>query len=187
MGGDWERYFDEGVQAWFEINRATGETKWIEGNDDVGEGAAGKEEEEAAPIADEWRAVYVVRYEGGGPVFKHWALYVIDEQENSPGFLCNLEGQRTKYRYVCKKTRKHPKDSTSFVDMHQVGWVETDDLKKLRDFAKAKKIMNEDQYWGCQDWTWEIIAELEEAGLLQHGDEYEKERSELESLKGAGK
>lgn len=188
MGENWDRHFDESTQAWYWINQDTGETRWAEEDDNAGEGTAGKEEEEeeeAAPIVDEWRGVHVVRYKGGGPVFKHWALYVVDEQGDKSGFLCHLEGERTKYRYVCKKT-KRPDTSKKFIDMHQVGYVDTDYLQKLKDFAKAKKIMNKDKHWGCQDWTWEIIAELEEAGLLEHGDQFEEEREMLKNLKGPG-
>jgi hypothetical protein len=66
--------------------------KQMEDND--GSDTAGEEvaEEEAAAAVDEWRGVYVVRYDGGGPMFKHWALYVVDEVDHHAGFLCHLEG-----------------------------------------------------------------------------------------------
>ena len=118
-------------------------------------------------------------------MFKHWALYVVDKVNHHAGFLCHLEGRREHYRYVCKRTRE-PKSSKTFVNMHQVGYVDTDSLKKLRDFAKAKTIHNEDKHWGCQDWAWEILDELEKEGLLEHRDEFEEEKAELESLKGPG-
>jgi hypothetical protein len=184
MGDGWTRHFDELTQAWYFHNTETGERKWDENSDEdnAGEGAA---EEEAAVVVDEWRKVYVVRYEGGGPVFKHWALYVIDKKDDHTGFLCHLEGSRENYRYKCKRT-KNPRSSRKFVDMHQVGYVDTNYLKEFRDFAKAKIIQNEDPYWGCQDWTWEISDELADEGLLEHREEFEEETAELESLKGPG-
>jgi len=105
-------------------------------------------------VTDEWRKVEVIRYKGGGPVFKHWALYVADKDENKPGFVCNVEGSRTRFRYVCKRT--DPANSNTLIDRYQVGYVDTDNLKKFKDFAKAKKIKNEDEYWNCQDWVWEM-------------------------------
>ena len=184
MGENWDRHYDQTTQAWYWVNQDTGETRWAEDDDNTGEGAAGKGKEVEEAVVDEWRAVHVVRYDGGGPVFKHWALYVVDKQKGSSGFLCHLEGERTKYRYVCK--RANPLDSRTFIDMHQVGYVDTDHLTKLKDFAKAKKIKNKDKHWGCQDWTWEIIEELDGVGLLEHGDQFEEEREKLENLKGPG-
>lgn len=64
--------------------------------------------------------------------------------------------------------------------------MDTSSLRKFRDFTKAKTIHNDDVYWNCQDWVWEILDELESAGLLEHRDEFEEERAKVEGLKGPG-
>lgn len=73
------------------------------------------------------------------------------------------------------------------VDWYAVGYVDTERVGELRRRAKAKKIMNGDQYWGCQDWTWEFVGEMEGEGVLEHCEELRRERRMIEKLKGAGK
>lgn len=170
---------DESTQAWYWRNTDTNETRWAEEGDDDNAG------EEAAPAVDEWRGVHIVRYEGDGFVFMHWALFVEDPRgENDAGFLCHIMGKRTEYEYLYRRIKKPTNSTKRFLSIHQVGYVDTNSLRNLKDFAKAKRIHNEDEHWGCQDWAWEILDELENEGILEHREDFEEATAELESLKG---
>ncbi len=61
----------------------------------------------------------------------------------------------------------------------------TDYLRKLKDFAKAGKIMSKVKHWACQDWAWMIKERLSrKTRLLENGDQFDDEREYLKILKG---
>lgn len=62
--------------------------------------------------------------------------------------------------------------------------MDTDNLQDLRDFARQSRIHNEDEYWCCQDFVWTLVEELEAEGLLEHCDDFERQRREIHELKG---
>ncbi|KFY19450.1 hypothetical protein V493_07958 [Pseudogymnoascus sp. VKM F-4281 (FW-2241)] len=175
MDDGWTRHFDENTQSWACTNTETGETKY---EDDSGE-PQGVEE---ALVNDEYRLVSIVRRKGGDPAFKHWALFVTDKHGDSEGFEFEVEGSRKRFTYA--ESRASPSVSAATLDMHSVGYVDTENLQDLRDFARASKIHNEDEYWCCQDFVWTLVEELEAEGLLEHSDNFEKQRREIYDLKG---
>ncbi|CAG8954611.1 hypothetical protein HYFRA_00004530 [Hymenoscyphus fraxineus] len=182
MSETWVRHFDQTTQSWYDHNTSTGESRYSPANNN-------KYEPSEEPIQqqppDEWRSIHVIRTHGGGPVFKHWALYIDDPVGPYTGFICNIEGKREDYRYVCKRVGI-PKGNEGYVDEYQVGYVDTNSLERLKAFAAAKRIRNEDRFWGCQQWVWEVLGELEEEGLLEHREEFEERIAELEGVKGPG-
>ncbi|OBT39832.1 hypothetical protein VE00_09104 [Pseudogymnoascus sp. WSF 3629] len=175
MNDGWTRHFDENTQSWASTNMETGETKY---EDDPEE----PQQLEEAPINDEYRLVSIVRRTGGDPAFKHWALFVTDQDRDSEGFECEIEGSRKRFTYA--ESRASPNASAATLDMHPVGYVDTEILQNLRDFARASRIHNEDEYWCCQDFVWTLVEELEAEGLLEHCDDFERQRGEIRELKG---
>ncbi|CAG8970782.1 hypothetical protein HYALB_00001569 [Hymenoscyphus albidus] len=172
MSEAWVRHFDVTTQSWYHRNTSTGESRYSNDNNQD-------------ELSEEPRSIHVIRTRGGGPVFKHWALYIDDQVGPYTGFICNIEGKRENYRYVCKRV-EIPKSKGNYVDEYQVGYVDTNSLEKLKEFAEAKRIRNEDRFWGCEQWVWEILGELEVEGLLEHREEFEEQIAELERVKGPG-
>lgn len=175
MDDGWTRHFDECAQSWAFTNTETGETRY---EDEIEE----SEQEEEVLLNDEYRMVSIVRRKGGDSAFKHWALFVADKDGNSEGFECEVEGSRKRFTYA--ESRASPNASTATLDMHPVGYVDTDNLEDLKDFARALRIHNEDEYWCCQDFVWTLVEELEAVGLLEHCDDFERQRKEIQELKG---
>ncbi|KFY49978.1 hypothetical protein V496_09679 [Pseudogymnoascus sp. VKM F-4515 (FW-2607)] len=164
MNDGWTRHFDENTQSWASTNTETGETRYEDDPEEL-------QQAEEVLVNDEYRLVSIVRRKGGDPAFKHWALFVADKDGDSEGFECEVEGSRKRFTYA--ESRASPKASAATLDIHPVGYVDTDKLQDLRDFARASTIHNEDEYWCCQDFIWTLVEELEGEGLLEHCDDSE--------------
>ncbi|OBT70428.1 hypothetical protein VE03_00230 [Pseudogymnoascus sp. 23342-1-I1] len=175
MTDGWTRHFDENTQCWASTNTETGETKYEDSPEE-------SQQAEEAPLNDEYRLVSIVRRKGGDPAFKHWALFVADNVGNSEGFECEVEGSRKRFTYA--ESRASPGASAATLDMHPVGYVDTDRLQELREFARAERVHNEDEYWCCQDFVWGLVEGLEGEGLLEHCGDFERERGMVYELKG---
>ncbi|KFZ23072.1 hypothetical protein V502_02434 [Pseudogymnoascus sp. VKM F-4520 (FW-2644)] len=175
MNDGWTRHFDESAQIWAFTNMETGETKYEDGREE-------SQPADEVLVNDEYRLVSIVRRKGGDTAFKHWALFVADKDGDSEGFECEVEGSRKRFTYA--ESRASPHASAATLDIHPVGYVDTDNLQGLRDFARASTIHNEDEYWCCQDFVWALVEELEAEGLLEHCEDFENQRGEIHELKG---
>ncbi|OBT90792.1 hypothetical protein VE02_00608 [Pseudogymnoascus sp. 03VT05] len=175
MNDGWTRHFDENTQLWASTNTETGEMIYEDDSE-------APPELEEGPLNDEYRLVSIVRRNGGDPAFKHWALFVEDKDGDSEGFECEIEGSRKRFTYA--ESRASPSASVATLDMHPVGYVDTENLQNLRYFARASRIHNEDEYWCCQDFVWTLVEELEKEGLLEHCGDFERQRGVVHELKG---
>jgi hypothetical protein len=179
---EWTRHYDEPIQSWCVVNKSAGEVKYLDSDSFV----STPETSPSPPPPDEQRKVSIIRSAGRNPVFKHWVIFIAPHPlYTGRGTVLNIEGRRTHYSYL--ERQENPQEKFSYVDEYNVGYIDTERLEEVKAFAKNKKLKNEDQYWGCQDWTWELVKELEEEGLLSIVDEFSEERQIVESLKGAGK
>ncbi|ELR04970.1 hypothetical protein VC83_02856 [Pseudogymnoascus destructans] len=182
MNDGWTRHFDENTQLWASTNTQTGEMIY---EDDPEEP---EEQEEALVDADyhsEYRLVSIVRRKGGDPAFKHWALFVEDKDGDTEGFECEVEGSRKRFTYA--EGRVFTNAPVTTLDTHPVGYVDVENLQNLMEFARVSTIHNEDEYWCCQDFVWTLVEELEAGEILEHCDDFEKERREIYGLKGPHK
>jgi hypothetical protein len=115
-----------------------------------------------------WLPVWVAIYTGDS-AFKHWALFVEDEEDEKNSFIVHVQGSAGRFRYEARKTNAH--NSSKLVKIIQVGHVDSTKKKELRDVAKAIPIKNNDGTWNCQDFVWSLIEKLGEDGLLDVEDE----------------
>ena len=66
--------------------------------------------------------------------FKHWSLFVEDEQDAGQSFIVHVEGSSHNFRYVQKYSDAH--QSQSLAELIQVGHVHKDNLSLLRHTAR---------------------------------------------------
>ena len=117
MNDGWTRHFDENTQSWASTNMETGETRYEDDSEEP-------RQLDEAPLNDEYRLVSIVRRKGGDPAFKHWALFVADQDGDSEGFECEIEGSRKRFTYA--ESRASANSSAATLDMHPVGYVDTE-------------------------------------------------------------
>jgi hypothetical protein len=177
---EWTRHFDETTQIYCLVNKTTGEFSYPDSDS-----STQPKPPPTPPPPDEYRLLSIIRSHGGNPAFKHWILFISPYPPSLPGTILNIEGHCTHYRYIEKQG--NPTERADFVDTYPVGYIDTQKIEEVKRFARTKKNRNEDEYWGCQDWTWELVGELEGEGLLVSVDEFVEERGILGRLKGAGK
>jgi hypothetical protein len=123
--------------------------------------------EEEAP-AGEWHPVWVAIHEGGG-IFKHWSVFVEDEEDRTRSFKVHVQGASGTFRYEQRRFNAHV--SRNMLELIQVGHVHQDNLSLLRQTARRVRIRNDDSSWNCQDFVWTVLKALAEAGVIDGDDE----------------
>ncbi|KAH7323908.1 hypothetical protein BKA65DRAFT_511676 [Rhexocercosporidium sp. MPI-PUGE-AT-0058] len=129
--------------------------------------------ENAEPVAEDVPAVvlhpiWVAIYEGDG-VFKHWSLFVEDENNEQESFVVQVQGSAGRFRYEQKK--KNPFASRSLIETIKVSHVQEANLRNLRKVAREVKVKNEDLTWNCQDFVWVALEAIASAGLIDAEDD----------------
>jgi hypothetical protein len=131
--------------------------------------------EEEKPEPGEWHPVWVAIYAGEHrAAYKHWAIFVEDEQNASKSFICHVMGFSRNFRYEQK--RRNAYESNKMIEMIQVSHVHRDDLKSLRSVAMAVPIKNEDPTWNCQDFVLQLLEALVVEELIDDDDVYQEGR-----------
>ncbi len=114
--------------------------------------------------------MWVAIYEGAGAnALKHWAIFIENEQDASKSFICHVQGSSGRFRYEQKYNNAH--SSNRLEEIIHVGHVSLNNLKALRDVAKATPINNNDPTWNCQDYAWTLLESLATEGLIDGDDE----------------
>ncbi|KAK0104510.1 hypothetical protein ONS95_004798 [Cadophora gregata] len=76
-----------------------------------------------------WHPVWVAIYVGGG-AFKHWSLFVEDEEDQDESFIVHVQGEPGTFRY--QQIKKNARESRSLIEMIQVGHVKKNELRDFR-------------------------------------------------------
>lgn len=116
-----------------------------------------------------WLPVSVAIYDEQSSVFKHWAIFVENEQDTSKSFILHVEGSAGRFRYEQKRT--NARNSKRLFNIIQVGYVKQDRLRVLRDTVEGVDIKNDDMTWNCQDFVWTALGEIAGAGLIDAEDD----------------
>lgn len=115
-----------------------------------------------------WHPVWVMILRGGG-FFKHWSLFVENEQDPSNGFVMHVVGSSGQFRYEQRTENTHL--SESLLESIQVGHVYQRHLQRLKRSVKDVEVRNIDPTWNCQDFVWRAIGEIAAEGLIDAEDE----------------
>ncbi|KAL2060062.1 hypothetical protein VTL71DRAFT_9884 [Oculimacula yallundae] len=122
------------------------------------------DEDESIPI---WHPIWVAISQGEG-VFKHWSLFVEDENDQNQSFIVQVQGSSGRFRYEQRKENKH--ESESLIELIHVGHVQQADLRNLRRTAREVEVKNGDATWNCQDFVWNVLGAIASAGLTDGED-----------------
>ncbi len=115
-----------------------------------------------------WHPVWVAIYEGDG-AFRHWVLFVEDEQDAGKSFIVHVQGSSGRFRYEQRRSNAHA--SRSVVEIIQVGHVHEDNLRRFREISREVEVKNQDPTWNCQDFVWSALEAIAADGLIDVEDE----------------
>lgn len=91
-----------------------------------------------------------------GPNFKHWALFV-DDEENP--MILHIQGSAGSWRYE-RRNHHDPRTSNRFYQMIKVGTICKSQIQELVASAVTLEIKQRSN-WNCQNWILDLIADID--------------------------
>jgi len=92
-----------------------------------------------------------------GPNFKHWALF-IDDEENP--MILHIQGSAGNWRYE-QRNHHDPRTSNRFHQMIKVGTIRKSQIQGLVASAMALEIKQTKSNSNCQNWVLDLIADID--------------------------
>jgi hypothetical protein len=102
------------------------------------------------------------------PGIMHWSLYVEAENDANKTTI-QILGARQKY-FSHIRTPSSVRESTSLIELLYLCQVDASKIEILKDIAYATPIRNDLADWTCQDYVLEVLANLEEALIIDATD-----------------
>lgn len=121
--------------------------------------------------------LHIAIYNDGG-VYKHWALF-IDGPTDPEKIILNIMGSSTRYRFEMRNS--NAREEAALLELVYLCHVDNSKINAITDVAQEITIHNEAPGYNCQDYILQLLDELEEKEVLDHGDtSYIQNRKKIE-------